>query len=366
MSLARLDQAKSRHVPAWNPYLTQQSIWGNQALQRLLRKRAIQAKLKINEAGDTYEQEAVRVAEESSQAQRRERSTPRANVQIFPRRSTGHPSSHVVSPQVSTGSVFLGRPMTPPSFQDARGESEVLSREAYSCGETCQACRANAETSTRAPTLLRGEDPQPQTPRPAPENAAPETTTGECGCSNLRLVENLYDEQARKHVKIQFDVAPGADPHQCVLVQYVKGEKYIRYASDPTQKWHPTVNLILGEAMTWNFDDWVIDSPDKDPVYWSEPGERWRYKSEGERSYSATDKPDPITPDDRARMAVSDVKFRTSLYCANDVPTTLAAGQNLGSPLASVEWEESTCWQKGSAPTHPGFGKPCPWATKEP
>ncbi len=63
VSPLRPNHAKSRHAPAWNPYLTQQSAWGNQALQRLLRSRAIQAKLKINEPGDKYEQEADRVAD---------------------------------------------------------------------------------------------------------------------------------------------------------------------------------------------------------------------------------------------------------------------------------------------------------------
>lgn len=60
----RSDHANFRNAPAWNPYLTQQSAWGNQALQRLLSTRAIQAKLKINEPGDEYEQEADRVADE--------------------------------------------------------------------------------------------------------------------------------------------------------------------------------------------------------------------------------------------------------------------------------------------------------------
>ena len=61
---ARSDHVNSRHAPAWNPYPTQQSAWGNQALQRLLRTRAIQAKLMVNQPGDKYEQEADRVADQ--------------------------------------------------------------------------------------------------------------------------------------------------------------------------------------------------------------------------------------------------------------------------------------------------------------
>ena len=63
MNAAQPDHAKSHYGRAWNPFSTQPPIWGNQALQRLLRTRVIQAKLTINEPGDKYEQEADRVAE---------------------------------------------------------------------------------------------------------------------------------------------------------------------------------------------------------------------------------------------------------------------------------------------------------------
>lgn len=57
------DRIKSRHLPMSYPNLTQQQAWGNQAMQRLLNTRAIQAKLPVNELGDKYEQEADRVAD---------------------------------------------------------------------------------------------------------------------------------------------------------------------------------------------------------------------------------------------------------------------------------------------------------------
>jgi hypothetical protein len=63
-SPAQQDYAKSKYASDWNPYLSQQAAWGNQTLQRLLRTRAIQAKLKINEPGDKYEREADQVAEQ--------------------------------------------------------------------------------------------------------------------------------------------------------------------------------------------------------------------------------------------------------------------------------------------------------------
>jgi len=47
-----------------HPILRLQHTIGNQAMQRLLRSRAVQAKLRISQPGDMYEQEADRVAEQ--------------------------------------------------------------------------------------------------------------------------------------------------------------------------------------------------------------------------------------------------------------------------------------------------------------
>src|SRR6266446_2783195 len=46
-----------------NPILQLQQTLGNQAVQRLLESRAIQARLKVSRPDDIYEQEADRVAE---------------------------------------------------------------------------------------------------------------------------------------------------------------------------------------------------------------------------------------------------------------------------------------------------------------
>lgn len=63
-SPVRPNHAKSPHAYARNPNNSLESVWGNQALQRLQRTRAIQAKLKINKPGDNYEQEAERVTDQ--------------------------------------------------------------------------------------------------------------------------------------------------------------------------------------------------------------------------------------------------------------------------------------------------------------
>ncbi len=63
VSPKRSTQAKAESA-AINPFLVQQQALGNQAVQRLLRTRVLQAKLKVGQPGDVYEQEADRVAEQ--------------------------------------------------------------------------------------------------------------------------------------------------------------------------------------------------------------------------------------------------------------------------------------------------------------
>ncbi|MGB5618365.1 MAG: DUF4157 domain-containing protein [Desulfobacterales bacterium] len=58
------DHADNRHDRYWNFFRTRQPTWGNQTLQRLLRARAIQAKLKVSKPDDGYEREADRLSEQ--------------------------------------------------------------------------------------------------------------------------------------------------------------------------------------------------------------------------------------------------------------------------------------------------------------
>lgn len=215
-----------------------------------------------------------------------------------------------------------------------------------------------------------GEKPEELTPKPekptteSETESLPPTPQAGCGCSNLRLAENRYDG-GQKKVKYLFDVAPGVDPQQCVLVQQVIGEKYHISLREPVEKMHSLSIAILGEEKNFNFPNWEIDSPDKDPVVWSNPRSRWNYSREGEHTFSAYDAPSFQTPYEYA-PSVSAAKFKTGLYCASQVPTTLTAASQLGAPLEEVEWEDSTCWEFGKEPIHPGFGKECVWSPTKP
>lgn len=61
---ARPNRATPQAAHAKNPLLAQQQTLGNQTVQRLLQAKVVQAKLKIGQPGDKYEQEADRVAEQ--------------------------------------------------------------------------------------------------------------------------------------------------------------------------------------------------------------------------------------------------------------------------------------------------------------
>lgn len=123
---------------------------------------------------------------------------------------------------------------------------------------------------------------------------------------------------------------------------------------------YPMTFPTLGERRAFPFPDWQIDSTDSDPVVWSREGSRWNYQQQGKRTFWAEDRPSPLAPFEAA-PAVSDLKFQVRLYCAEDVPRTANSASELPEPLETVEWEDSTCWEHGKEPTHPGFGRPCPW-----
>ena len=57
-------RAAPRPAQALSPILMQQQVMGNQAVQRMLQSRIIQAKLAVSKPGDRYEQEADRVADQ--------------------------------------------------------------------------------------------------------------------------------------------------------------------------------------------------------------------------------------------------------------------------------------------------------------
>ena len=62
--LKRSARTNSQSPTVWKPLMTQKPSWGNQAVQRMLRNRVIQAKLRVSKPGDQYEKEADRVAEQ--------------------------------------------------------------------------------------------------------------------------------------------------------------------------------------------------------------------------------------------------------------------------------------------------------------
>src|SRR4051812_47118778 len=64
ISHAKPDRSVARPVGLRDSLVSTEQASGNQAMQRLLRTGAIQAKLTVGKPGDIYEQEADRVAEQ--------------------------------------------------------------------------------------------------------------------------------------------------------------------------------------------------------------------------------------------------------------------------------------------------------------
>jgi len=84
-------------------------------------------------------------------------------------------------------------------------------------------------------------------------------------------------------------------------------------------------NTPLGgkESAPRNHPDWVIDSPDADPVYWSDvKGARWNYKSrsDSKRIYWASDKPFNAQP------GTFDASYKMCIFNCGDVPEKQAEG----------------------------------------
>lgn len=265
----------------------------------------IQAKLKIGQPGDKYEQEADQVAD---QVIRMPESRVKDGVVL---------TRHTIVPCVQRLCIENGEEM----FQQTFGENS------------------------------------PETGSSGGEEQSPSTTREQC-CRYRRLY--IAQEEYRpvsvegqsyvvKYAKIAFEMEDGADPRQCVLVNWNKGCKYEIYQDSVN---FSMVVHHLGGYHPWRFPTWSVDSWDPDPVFWSDRGPtRWNYTQEGNNIYYMEDRPGAC-----GHPNVHAVQFKTCIYCRNDVPaTTDTAGSNISTPFECVEWEDSSRWQDPSTVLHPSL-----------
>jgi hypothetical protein len=180
------------------------------------------------------------------------------------------------------------------------------------------------------------------TPAPAPAgggSAAVKTPT--LGLSGV----DAYSGTAESHEKITYavDVPSGTDAKDYCLVQWTKG--FAKNGSGAFFK-----STVYGKDKDWNDADWVIDSVDEDPIYWSDSTARWNYNLSGNK-FTATDDPGPALTSEKG--AVYAAQFKVAVYETAKVPTT-TTGTIATTPLTAFQfWNYSVVVDKDGKFTHP-------------
>jgi hypothetical protein len=93
-----------------------------------------------------------------------------------------------------------------------------------------------------------------------------------------------------------------------------------------------------GSLVPASYADWVVDSVDADPVYWSRPGSRWNYHPTA-TGFSAADSPGPALKTELG--AVYALKFRMGLYRLADVPLVTTGNVGAAAPVDETFWDYS-------------------------
>ena len=187
-----------------------------------------------------------------------------------------------------------------------------------------------------------GQKAAPTTPT-AP--TAPEAGPKCCDFASFTSSGDTYtdsDKDTKKNIKFTFKVKDCADEKKCVMVNRVKGH------SKSVKTGKPFKVTMFDKDVDYDFADLRIDSLDKDPVYWSDGGTRWRYDAEGKNSFFATDNPGPAL-----RGEDWDLTFQMCLHCTDDVEETSdAAGSGVKNPLNCIDWtfkakydEKTKAWE---------------------
>lgn len=167
-------------------------------------------------------------------------------------------------------------------------------------------------------------------------DAGAPSPAGDAGVAAPKLSPSLsiigtgaYTDTTESHKKVTYNATwSGGSKEDYIIVQWVKG--FVKHA-DGT----PFKASLYGSQKDVDFADWVIDSVDEDPAYWSDGPVRWRYTVDGPNKFSATDDPVGMKKawgeGTKARL-----DFQTAVYKSADVPTT-TTGSISATPLTSFE-----------------------------
>lgn len=149
---------------------------------------------------------------------------------------------------------------------------------------------------------------------------------------------NTYTDSATtslKKIKFIVTVPKGLNREDYALVNWNKG--YMKKGDGTYFK-----AKDYGTVRDANYPTYQVDSLDTDPVYWSEPGTRWRYNKEGTTKFTATDSPGQAESTEYG--ADYNLQFKIQVYRLADIPATTSG--NLGGAeskaIATAFWEYKT------------------------
>jgi hypothetical protein len=108
---------------------------------------------------------------------------------------------------------------------------------------------------------------------------------------------------------------------------------------------------MYGKQVDANYADWLVDSRDEDPVYWSTDKARWNFRTTS-TGFFATDDPGPALTSETG--AIYALKFKMGLYKLSDLPAT-TTGTISATPLAEYPWQYSVVVDKSGKFSHPAI-----------
>lgn len=166
--------------------------------------------------------------------------------------------------------------------------------------------------------------------KPASGAKTPSKSAPAAGVTFGLTGDGAYADTATESTKnISFNVTwSGGAKEDYVIVNWVKGN--VKTADGNFAK-----AQLYDKTADVNFADYVVDSMDKDPAYWSLAGTRWRYEVDAPDKFHATDAPGPI----KTSFGVgtkAELDFKTGVYKSADVPTT-TTGTISATPLAPLK-----------------------------
>jgi hypothetical protein len=179
--------------------------------------------------------------------------------------------------------------------------------------------------------------------------APPQSARASSGGSKIPKLSlsgiDSYSDNGASHEKITYtvDVPTGANVKDYCLVQWTKG-----YAKKGDGKFFKSTDY--GATRDWNYADWVIDSVDPDPIYWSNSASRWNYNVSGNQ-FAATDDPGPALSSEKG--AIYAAQFKVAVYETAKVPLT-TTGTISTTPVTAYEyWNYSVNVGTDGKFTHP-------------